>query len=319
MKKSRLSSLALSLLLLPSVFAQGSSSPWTITRQRLSRAPECIANPNDPFEIGARGTEGVDAGNCRDQKVFRPVVLLTQQERLASGFAAQPANGKIVVANVSDSNGFSIAEIPLNKIVETRLLVQNFDIGFGVLKVSPGHVMIRYLFSEDVVLRTQTLGQPVKEKHVRDLYFSAHTHEPYVLDAQLPTKVVDGSYAFAMGVFTFDGKFADDPMTFPVEQWHIQLPVSTMADFATRYIALSSRILLSTHYHLVENNCASVLFKLFDRMLTYTPAQKNEIVKHYASDYIPTQSPPAFEARGIFNVSTDKLRDLNDEVGRRTN
>lgn len=138
--------------------------------------PNCITNPNDPYEPRVRMVTGPDTGVCVNSTLRRSVMALTGAEA-AKYFPA--ADGKIVVANFSHKNKYWIAEIPLSKMTDMILQSEHFPMVNKPVKIEIDHTQIHFAFSEPIRLISQAADEARETLELYDLILSEENIGPY--------------------------------------------------------------------------------------------------------------------------------------------
>lgn len=159
-------------LMAPMAFASGPG----IKPIPANTDPNCITNPNDPYEPRVRMVTGRDAGVCVNSTLRRSVKALLGDE------AAQyfpHADGKIVVANFSHKNKYWIAEIPLSSMTEMVLQSEHFPMVTKPIKIEIDHTQIRFSFSQPIRLVTQVTDGPRETLELHHLILSEENIGPY--------------------------------------------------------------------------------------------------------------------------------------------
>jgi hypothetical protein len=308
--------LTLSLVTLASVASNAWATDWFRLLPTRPSFPNddatCIRNPADRFEPGARGLSGVDGGKCIPQDLYRPSIILRRDESASLGLPVEPK--RLNLANVADLEGFVAASIPLEDIVESRLLVEHYILPLPV-KIDPGHVMFRVRFGSDVVLRPQVGEGPTRT--TRDLVFSFQSSHRFVVDGNMANRLLDGSYSLVPVTFTTVGKIKGPPSygKNSFEQWRLNLDAEAMSNYIARFVELSNRFMLSRPYLLTEANCATEIFPILDRMFSYTQEQQSAISRTSEGEFVPTKSAESIAARGLMDLVADKLPNVEDESG----
>jgi hypothetical protein len=289
----------------------------TVSTLRVGTAPECKKDRLDPFDVGVRGKRGLDQGKCLDF-AYRPVVILTASEIAMHKIPVKPNH--IAIANVAHRNthsdGFYIASVPVNAAYETRFLLEHFIIGKNTpMPIDPGHTMVRVLFNSDVQIFEQRAGKTGLAYTTRELIFSIQSSGKFEANPELITRVIDGSFAIVGSVFTFPAKFQKHtgPNGLQVEQWKLTLSPAETSAFVKNYIEKANRDVAKHSYLLGTANCVTELFRIFDKMFTYSNSQLNNIANARDGEWIPSESPRALEARSLIKGDS-KMPDVNAEL-----
>jgi hypothetical protein len=210
-----------------------------------------------------------------------------------------------------------IANIPIHSAFEARYLTERFlDSGSVFGAFDPSHGMTRILFSKDITLYEQNLNKLGPVAKVRDLNFSVQVNAHAVINSQHVKRLLDGSFALVGTLSTFDGRFRDvkKPQITTIDQWKLSMPPSDVVTFASRFIERADRNGFRRPYLLMNNNCVSEIFVILDRMYRYSDAQLQAIVDAAEGEWIPSEAPKSFVARGLLNMETGKLPPVNDEI-----
>lgn len=172
MIKSILITSTLISLMAPIAFASGPG----IKPIPANTNPNCITNPNDPYEPRVRMVTGPDTGVCVNSTLRRSVTALTGAEA-AKYFP--PADGNIVVANFSHKNKYWIAEIPLSKMTDMILQSEHFPMITKPIKIEIDHTQIHFAFSEPIRLVSQATDEVRQNLELYDLILSEENIGPY--------------------------------------------------------------------------------------------------------------------------------------------
>ena len=138
--------------------------------------PNCVTNPNDPYEPRVRMVKGPDTGVCVNSTLRRSVMQLSEEE--AKKYFA-PSEGKIVVANFSYKNKYWIAEIPIEDVTKMVLQSEHFPMFTRPVKILIDHTQIRFDFSTPIHLVTQVTNEPRETVDLHHLILSDENIGPY--------------------------------------------------------------------------------------------------------------------------------------------
>jgi hypothetical protein len=293
--------------------------PQASTENHTAASPECVTVPDDPFELPARATRGSHVGECLKQD-FRPAVVLSVSEANRLGLSQNP--DRVFVANVAHSTEaqdlYTVASIPLGAVSEARLLVEHFEV-IPMLRafIDPGHVMIHVFFNTEVELFSQKQSGAAFVEKTRSLVFSFQGSTYFQQDIIKLPQYLDGSYALTGSVFTFAGRFQSHGIRngFSIEQWRLKMDSAPVSDFMSRYLQKAERDGLSVPYFLLAQNCSTEVFKILDNMFSYSEEQRKRMARTKELERVPSQSPWAFDARGLFDFHADKLSDIAIDTG----
>jgi hypothetical protein len=289
--------------------------PFAVAENHAPSAPECVLDANDPFDLGARSTRGVEAGKCLKQD-FRPAVVLSASEAIRLSVPQHP--DRVLVANVAHSTDvedvYTIASIPLGAVSEARLLVEHFEVIPSVrIFIDPGHIMLHVFFESDVELFSQVRGASTLVHKTRSLVFSFQGSTYFQQDIVKLPKYLDGSFALTGSVFSFAGRFQSHGIRngFSIEQWRLRMASQPVSEFISRYLQKAETEALNEPYFLLFRNCSTEVFKILDEMFSYSDEQRRRIARTKELERVPSQSPWAFDARGLFDFHADKLSDIS--------
>lgn len=251
--------------------------PWGVRiGNQLSTAVECRANPADILEPGgkfvrptgaAAGTHEF-AGRCVDAHQFRPAVALTGQFAAPYGFPPSPDH--LVVANVGELGTFYVARIPLNAIAETRYLMEQFGFGPAV------HAMVRFTFSQDVVLRRQFPASSGDAFTTRELALSVHATGPAGVGYSATGPGLSDSFAVVWGLFTLRDKIAGPLLKqqHPIDQLALALSPAQARKLLETYVAQAPERFFSTSYNTLNRNCGTEQFYAMHKALGLPPPKQ---------------------------------------------
>ncbi|RUR86079.1 hypothetical protein ACF3DV_00655 [Chlorogloeopsis fritschii PCC 9212] len=254
--------------------------------------------------IGSYTTAPQEHKQCVDQSQYRPVLSLTNREKLQYGFEDR-GDEQIFVANVrhvragNHSHTWYVASIPIKSV--TNMTFQVAMRQEPVLGVRGMHSQIRIAFDEPVILKQQFPVDTKEEIRVNELIFSFQgvTKSGVQLDL---TRGVDGSSLLAGGIYTANAKLYDafvNNSTKSMRQFLLNLPRDRMIAYIKKFITKSNYQRLSHRFSLFGSNCNSNQYYILDKVMNkfYTTAQKENRSKVVFWD--PDQAQKGLKVRGL--------------------
>lgn len=248
-------------LMAPMAFASGPG----IKPIPANTDPNCITNPNDPYEPRVKMVTGPDIGVCVNSTLRRSVKALLGDE--ASKYFP-PTDGKIVVANFSHKNKYWIAEIPLSSITDMVLQSEHFPMVTKPIKIEIDHTQIRFSFSEPIRLVTQATDGPRETLELHHLILSEENIGPYgeAYDFFNGTK---GYFNVAYRIVSLEDKYnwmiADSGHT--VSQRRFNLSEHNQISYLLEGIKRGTEYGSSRPYHSFNLNCSTEILDILNAVL----------------------------------------------------
>ncbi|MFQ4142172.1 hypothetical protein [Chlorogloeopsis sp. ULAP02] len=253
---------------------------------------------------GSHTTAPQEHKQCVDQSQHRPVLFLTNREKLQYGFK-DTGDGHIFVANVrhikagNHSHTWYVASIPVKSV--TSMTFQVAMRRQPVLGVRGMHSQIRIAFNEPVILKQQFPVNTNEEIRVNELIFSFQGITKSGVEIDL-TRGVDGSSLLAGGIYTTNAKLYDAFVTNSTQsmrQFRLNLPRDRMIAYIQKFINNSNYRRLSRHFGLFGSNCNSNQYYILDKVMNnfYTTVQKQNSGKIAFWD--PDKAYKGLKERGL--------------------
>jgi hypothetical protein len=272
--------------------------------------PRCVVDPTDPYDPGVVMTKGSHKGECMDASEERAPVILSQSAT------------QITFANFWHDGHFWIATIPLNGFERGIFQTEYFSSDIPLIK--PAHVQMRFQMRKDapVVLIPQAgKDQGLAPTTVSNLFLSVEYMAPKGVDYDLiPGELKDYKIAYTFfsdeALIDFmheDDASGDGPDVF--NQYQLKLSPAQLGQVFHEAVNEGNYFQYDHSYDTLIRNCATQLFQVLDRSLTYAvPVDKFKISIFNILDPVAKPALDALTERLLIDGNSE-LPTFNQEYG----
>jgi hypothetical protein len=272
--------------------------------------PRCVVDHTDPYDPGYVMSKGKYEGECMDASEERAPVILSQDAK------------QVTFANFWHQGHFWIATVPLDGIDRAIFHTEYFASDIPLIK--PAHVQMRFVMKKDspVQLAPQAgKDQGLAPTTVTNMILSVEYMAPQGIDYDL----IPGEFKAFRVAYTFfsdealidfiheDDASGDGPDLF--NQYALKMTSAQVGAVFAEAVKEGNAYQYDHSYDTLIRNCATQLFQVMDRSLTYSvPVDKFKISVLNILDPVAKPALSALKERLLLDTSVT-LPTFNQEYG----